>query len=645
MKPPVTHEEVHLRDYLYILKKRRFVIVFFTLLVLSAGIAFTYMENVVYKATTTILIERENPNVVDFKEVMAVDGSSSDYYQTQYQMLQSRTLIERLIREENLENDSYLAGARKGKMRLLLRKYQQYLPEWFEGFLSNRSLADIFIAGMLRIDPSRNSRLVKVSIIHPDPEQAALLSNRLIELFIQRNLEDRFLMSKRATRLLQNQLLELKEKVAVTERILQEYKEKEGLINIPSIHEKDAFLQEAKLELVKMQAEEAMLSKRYLPAHPKMISIQSQVEGLQEKIDEQEAKTLNLSRVAIEYSELERESETARKIYESLLSRFEETQSEAHTQASNVLVVDPATPPSRPYKPRPMLNVLVALFVGIVGGILLAFFFEYLDPTVRIPEDIEKALGLDVIGIIPRVGRSWRKGGQAKGELMVSGNSPTTASESFRALRTALLFKLRSTQGCRVILVTSANPSEGKSTVSLNLAAAFQQNNLRVLLVDGDLRKPRLNKVFDVDQNNGLSDILENSASPESVIRKNINNIGFDFLSCGTHSHRPTEILGSDAMTQTLESLKESYDIVIIDTPPFHAVADVNVINDYAHCSLVVARYHKTHRRHLRDVKKMLGHDPKRILGVVINDVSVREKDYYYHRYYYYGYGDAGKKK
>lgn len=134
MKPPVTHEEVHLRDYLYILKKRRFVIVFFTLLVLSAGIAFTYMENVVYKATTTILIERENPNVVDFKEVMAVDGSSSDYYQTQYQMLQSRTLIERLIREENLENDSYLAGARKGKMRLLLRKYQQYLPEWFEGF-------------------------------------------------------------------------------------------------------------------------------------------------------------------------------------------------------------------------------------------------------------------------------------------------------------------------------------------------------------------------------------------------------------------------------------------------------------------------------------------------------------------------------
>lgn len=639
MKTPLHHDEVHLRDYLYILKKRRLLIFSFAILLLSAGILFTFQEKVLYQASATILIERENPNIVDFKEVMSFDASSSDYYQTQYQMLKSRTLIESLIQKENLEQDPYLVGAGKGILRKSLSKYQEALPPWLQGFLAKKPLTEVFVSHMLHIEPMRNSRLVSVSVEHPDPVRSAELTNRLIELYIQRNLQERFSISERASELLSQQLIELKERVAEAERNLQRYKEKHGLTNIPSIREKDAFLQEAKLELVKLQTEESKLSKRYLPAHPQRISIRSQIEGLSEKIKEEDQKSLELSRVAIEYSQLERESETSRKIYESLLARQEETQSAAQTQSSNIMIVDRAVPPTRPFKPRPLVNIMVALFVGVVGGVLLAFFIEYLDPTVRIPDDIEKAVGLEVLGIIPKVGKGWRKG-PAKGDLFVASKKPSTAAESFRALRTALLFKTRTAEGARILLVTSANPSEGKSTVSLNLAGAFQQNHLKVLLIDADLRKPKLHRLFEVAPEKGVSDILEKHMPLSEAVRSNIEGQGFDLLTSGTHSHHPTEILGSETMREFIDHAKSIYDVIVIDSPPFHAVADVAVLNEYAHAVIVVAKYHSTHRRHLKDVKRMFS-DGKKVVGVVINQVSVRERDYYYHQYYYYGYGDA----
>ena len=638
MSPVFSHHEVHLRDYLYVLHKRRHAILIFFLAVVLSGMAFTYFERVIYRAASTVLIERENPNVVDFKEVMAFDTSSTDFYQTQYQIFESRSLIQKLIEAENLAEDAYVRGFQKGGWRALVRN-KPWVPGWFEEFAREPMLADVVIRRMLRIDPMRNSRLVKVSILHPDPKRSAELTNRLVEIFIQRNLEDRFLISKQATQLISGQLVELKERVAAAERNLQDYKEKNDLTNISSIREKDAFIQDAKLELVKIQSEESKLAKRYLPAHPKRIHIRSQIEGLQEKIQEEQKRTLESGRAAIEYSELEREAETSRKIYEALLARLGETQSEAQTQASNVMVVDRAEPPSRPYKPRPFLNFAVALFFGLGGGILLGFFLEYLDPTIKIPEDIEKALGLDLLGIIPVAEKN------SNGRIFPIQKSASPIAESFRALRTALLFKLRHVEGCRLILVTSPNPEEGKSTICLNLAATFCQNYLRVLLIDADLRKSTLHKSLGVEAEKGLKEVLEDKMPPVEAIHKNVKELGFDFLSRGEASHHPTEILGSQAMRQLLDSLRASYDVILIDSPPYLAVADVAVLSDFADALMVVARYHKTHKRHLRDVTRRFSENGQKVLGAVMNLVSVRERDYYFHQYYYYGYGDAPKKK
>ncbi len=634
--------EIHLRDYLYILRKRRRVILIFLLGVISLSIIYTLFEKVLYRATATMLIEPENPNVVDFKEVMALDASNTDYYQTQYQMLKSYTLIQRVIQTEKLAEDPYLKALQRGRLRRYLKDLP-WMKSWFGEFAKEKPLAEIFSQKMLKIEPIRNSRLVEISVLHPDSVRSAEMTNRLVELFIKWSLENRFTIHNQATEMISSQLTELKEKVTGAEIKLQNYMEEKHLVNISSIHEQNRFLEDAKLELVKIQSEEAKLAKRYLPEHPKRIHIRSQIEGLEEKIKEEQNKMITSSRVAIEYSQLAREAESASKTYEALLSRLEETLSESKTQASNIVIVDRAVPPARPDKPRPLLNLLVAFFVGSLGGVVLAFFFEYFNSTVKIPDDIEKGLGLDLFGIIPQ--ELIRRTGQVPGEVFFAADKSSPVAESFRALRTALLFKLRHIPGCRVLLVTSPNPGEGKSTITLNLAKAFEQNHLKVLLVDADLRKARLHRILNVEQEKGLSDILEGEVSACDAIRENVLELGFDFLTCGKFSHHPTEILGTQAMQDMLSSLKSSYDLILLDSPPYLPVADVAVLNEHADAVIVVAYYQKTDKRHLRDLNRRFNENGKKVLGVVINQVSVREKDYYFQQYYYYGYGDVGRPK
>lgn len=630
------HYEIHLRDYLYILRKRRGIFLIFLTLVVGMAFLYTMFDRVVYHATATILIEKENPNVLEFKEVMALDASSTDYYQTQYQMLRSVTLIEKLSAKEDLQHDPYLNSLKEGFLRKILNR-QSFLSNWAKEFITEPAVEDLFIRKMLQINPLRNSRLVEVSVLHPDPKRSQELTNELIDLFIRRSIEDRFAISQQATGLISQQLIELKEKVAVAEKKLQEYKEKTGLVNIPSVREKNEFLQDAKLQLVELQAEESKLSKRYLPAHPKMIHLRSQIEGLEEKIKEEERRILELSRTAVDYSQYEREAKSSRQIYETLLGRLQETASEAQTQSSNIMIVDRAKAPSRPYRPRPMLNILTGLFIGFFGGIFLAFFSEYLDSTVKIPDDIEKGLGLELLGIIPRVANPQN--------LFLDNDQNVPAAESIRALRTALLFKLRHEPGTRTLLITSPNPEEGKSTVVLNLAIAFQQNHLKVALIDADLRKPKLHKLLKTGNSVGLTQVLEGEVSLDTAMVRNANDLGIDFLPCGSFSNHPMEILGSQAMADVLSRLRLTYDVILIDSPPYLAVADVAVLSEYAQALLVIAKYHKTDKRHLKNLKRRFSEPAIKVLGVVINQVGVKEKDYYYHQYYYYGYGDAAKKK
>ena len=151
--------------------------------------------------------------------------------------------------------------------------------------------------------------------------------------------------------------------------------------------------------------------------------------------------------------------------------------------------------------------------------------------------------------------------------------------------------------------------------------------------------------MFDVHPIKGLTDILENNLPPEQVIHTNITELGFDFLTCGAPSHHPTELLGSEALRIFLERMRKIYDVILIDSPPFLPVADVNVLSEFVDGLILVTRYQRTEKRHLKDVKRRFAALADKVFGVVINQVSVKEKDYYYHQYYYYGYGDMPRKK
>lgn len=633
-------QEIHLRDYFYILRKRKRLIlsVFFTFI--FGSIVLTYFSTPLYKASATVLIEKENPNIVDFKEIMALDASNNDYYQTQYEMFKSFSLIKRVSASVKLAEDPYVIKLQKGGIQKLFRK-MAFLPPWLQNFFREKTVEEIFIKKMLKVEPIRNTRLVRIGVIHPHSHRSAEIANRLVDLFIDQNLENRFSIATDAVEMISDQLGEMKDRVAEAGRKLQEYKESQGLVNIPSLRVKDQFVQDAKLELVKLQSKESRLAKRYLPAHPKMIHIQSQIEGLQQKINEEEQKQLDLGRKSLDYSELEREEASAKKIYTALLARLQETTSQAKIQSTNIQIVDRAPVPNFLFKPSLFLNLALGIFLGLALGIFCAFFAEYFDATIRVPDDIEKGLGLDLVGIIPHAGTMKEKEGIFTRR---DDRNFSAAAEAFRALRTAFLFKLRHFSGCRVILVTSPHPEEGKSTVALNLAAAFQQNHLKVLLIDADLRKPRLHKALQVEREPGLTDSLENARSCKEGIRKNVPELGFDFIPCGTYSNNSTEILGLKSMKNCMQEFRADYDIVIVDSPPFFAVADVHVLCDYADALLIVTRYQKTQKHHLRNLKKRFDTFRDKTLGVVINDVGTKEKDHYYHQYYYYGYGNAPKK-
>lgn len=631
-------QEIHLRDYYYILSKHKILILGFMIFSILFGAVLTLESRVLYESTATLLIEKQTPNVVDFKEVMAFDASSTDYYQTQYQILRSESLVRELIEREELDQDPYLRSLQKSSWRAWIQK--QPWAGRFAPFMSPRELEDAFIAKMLKIKPVRNSQLVSVTISHPDNRRASEIANALAALYIERSLRSRYETSIQAVELIDQQLIALKEKVGEAEERLQEYKEEKGLVNIPSIREQDEFLTDARLELVKLQAEEARMAKRYLEAHPKRIHLRSQIEGLDEKIKSEERRKLELGNVAIRYAELEREAQSSKKVYEALLERLEETHSEAKSQASNILVVDKAAPEPRPSSPRPFLNLLMSLIFGLTGGMIAAFLAEYLDSTVKVPEDIEKGLGLELYGVIPKAERVQEN--PLAGEIFLNrAGAASPASESIRALRTALLFKLRHVEGARIVMITSPNPGEGKSTIALNLAAAFQQNHLRVLLVDADLRRPRLHKALGMELQTGLSDLLEGQQSElDAVIKKNASGLGFDFLPAGTILDHPTELLGTEKARTLFQTVRGLYDIILLDSSPFLAVADVSVLSEYVDLAVIVACYHKTDKRHLRDVKRLFSEGQVKALGLVMNQVSPREKNHYYHRYYYYGYGD-----
>ncbi|MGH7803118.1 MAG: GumC family protein [Candidatus Binatia bacterium] len=469
-------------------------------------------------------------------------------------------------------------------------------------------------------------------------------------------------------------------------------------------------VQGLKHELTKTEAERAQLEGKFKPGYPKMreamareaqlrsrlnseirkivattqstcMAARGREDELKRTLDEQREVTLAEKDVTAEYTTLARDVEAARTVYATLLQRTKDVDIAQEIRLSNISVVDHALPPRSPSRPRKGLNLTIGLIGGLLAGLGLAFFLEYLDDTVKTPEDVQVRLGLPMLGVVPHFDSKTRtrasrislgrKNGSAEHssekpgavalvadaknrttqELMVAHQPLSIATEAYRMVRTAILLSAAD-EPPQVILVTSGVTGEGKTVTAINEALTLVQAGGKVLLFDADIRRPRLHKVFNLPNGHGLSTFLAGQSSFESIVHEvaavrsegtNGNGKGHLFVvPAGPTPPNPAELLGGKRMKQVIEALRKEYDYILFDTPPVLPVADTEELSRVSDGVVLVVHGQRTPIKVVGQCRDRLQRVRAPILGVVLNNIDPESQDYSdYYPYSLSYYGDV----
>jgi capsular exopolysaccharide synthesis family protein len=731
-------QQIDIRNYLQVMMKRRWTIIsVFTVIFVSVFI-YTLTATPIYQSSVRLVIEKENPNVVSIQEVMSVDASTTDYYITQYKIIESRTIAREVINRLNLADSEEfnpkpqktmlsnikqsikdIKGSIQNTLLSIFRTGKQEKPVDTKD--SDAQLVSAFLS-RINVTPIRNSRLVDLQFMARDPELAALAVNTLADVYIEKKLETKLKAVKNAVLWLHDRVDEERQKVEIAERKLLKYKEKKGIFtdfssdvekitaqklarlnaqvidaeahrveaetrykqalalkknpdmldSIPEVLRND-LIREIKQMEVNLYKRISELSKKYGKNHPKMIAVQSEIDSLNDRklkeiqrvinslrneyqvalakektllqaLSKQKKESMELNQKSIQYGVLQREAESARHMYELLIKRFKETSLTEDMKTGNVRIVDPAETPKYPIRPRKKLNIFLGIVFGLFMGIVVAFTFEFLDNTLKSPEDIRNYLNVPYLGPVPSF--DIDRDDIENPELITQYSPKSTASESYRGIRTSLLFS-SADRPPKVILVTSAGPSEGKTLTSTNLAITMAQAGSRVVIVDCDMRKPKVHKMFGIGRDKGMSSVLVSneleSILQDVIIHSDIPNL--DVIPCGPIPPNPSEIIGSQKMSRIMEKLQEQYDRIIVDSPPITAVTDSAVLAKFVDGVMLVVHAGVTPRQVVKTGLEQVQGVDANVLGAVLNDVDTGKESYYYYQYYYYYYGEDGEKK
>jgi succinoglycan biosynthesis transport protein ExoP len=415
---------------------------------------------------------------------------------------------------------------------------------------------------------------------------------------------------------------------------------------------------EAKNRLTELTAQKAQLAGRYRPGHPEMVKIDVQIDNAKAaltgqrarviesvrneyqaasneersfagQLESQKGAAMDLDKKSGAYLVLQREAESNRQVYQSLLQQEKELRVVSNSRSNNVQVMDRAEVPGGPFSPNTRRDWLMAIFAGLVVAVGLAFGLEYLDDTVKTPEDVTRQLRLPLLGLVPSV--------SGPGALLLSGAAPHDFGEAFRSLRTSLAFTSAS-EGPRILVVTSTQPLEGKTTTACNIATALALNGTRVLLIDADMRRPGLHRAINVKNDVGLSHVLVGQARVRDAVQQTAEPNLF-VISAGRLPPNPSELLASERMRSFLTNLHSGpFEWIVIDTPPVLAVTDAVIVAHAASSVVFVVGSEMTRRAHAeRAIETLMTGRPASI-GVVLNRVDLRRNKYYYSRYYGYHY-------
>ncbi len=397
----------------------------------------------------------------------------------------------------------------------------------------------------------------------------------------------------------------------------------------------------AKAELLRSRLAEA-LSQVAGSLTPQLAMLQEREQELGAQYDEQNELALELAKHSLTYGRLQSEVMRQRKLFDVLVERMREVDLSSDYPKANVEVVQSADPPSTPIRPRRARIILLSAFLGLLAGIGLAFFLEHMDDTVRTPEDLEERVGLPVLGFVPAINGAGGRGNEFIHRGTVCAMEPTSsASEAYRNIRTSLFFSAPA-ERAKALVITSGGPGDGKTTTATNLALAIAQSGKRVLLIDADLRRPMLHKVFSLDAHKGVSTVLVGEATLAECVQqarydgKAVQNL--DILVAGPKPPNPSELLDSDGMRGLLEEARTAYDRVLVDTPPVLFVADASILGAICDGVILVVKSAKNTRSLAARAREQLRSVKARVLGGVLNEVHVSRLGSYYSDYYYYGY-------
>lgn len=559
-------QQVHLDDYLNIIRRRKWVVIAFFAVVVGMVSTFSFMSTPVYKATTQIIIESQSFPVMGMGDVASKASAEQDYYQTQYNLLLGRGLSRQVIQDLALWK-KFLPDVSEAS--------RETLEDQISPIIVNRYLAN------LQITPVRGTRLVNISFLSPSRELSARVADAHALAFIEKNIRLQHSVSEQRFDWLKNQIQEQKAKVEASQRALYEYKKANKIISLEerqnivsqklmevnsaltkakgeriakqaqyeqleaySVKDENLFLlpeiaqdsvvQSLRSQLFQLKDQKAEMGIKFGPKHPKMIELDLRSKQLQREISDeverlrqlikgeldraialedstgqaleaQKKVTISLHEKAINYNVLSREAESNQNIYDILLKQAKEIGLASVFDSNNVRIVENAEVPLFPVKPKIFLNILLAVVLGLFMGTGLAFFVEYMDNTVKTPQDVQQRLGMPVLGAIPYEKSLKNRNTPALPSGRPSGKSHKPYYYDAGGRLPARLKLDQQGMSGQVLLIESATMGEGKTTVLGNLAVSLGKAGLRVLVTDCDLNRPALHHLFGVRNEGGLS--------------------------------------------------------------------------------------------------------------------------------------------
>jgi tyrosine-protein kinase Etk/Wzc len=491
-------------------------------------------------------------------------------------------------------------------------------------------------------EKGRQSGVIDATLQSADSQQLTATLNEIGHLYVRQNVERKAAEAQKMLSFLDTQLPQFKKQLDQSEEAYSRYRNKQGTVALDE-EAKTVLASSVDLhsKLIEAEQKRRELISRFTPEHPAVKTLDAQIAAWNREIEKLNARVRAMPTVQQDALRLERDAKVNNEAYQSLRNNALQLQLIREGKVGNVRLIDEATLPESPVKPKRSLVLALSAAFGVIGGVMLALARNALNRGIRDPQEIEAHTGLSVYSTIPRSPEQERLAGLAverqPGLHLLAAKAPQDpAVESLRSLRTALQFAMLDAPNNRV-LVTGATPGVGKSFVAANFAVILASAGKRVLLVDADLRKGHLNYYFGVRREGGLSEVVAGTLKASEAIRRDLVP-NLDLLPTGVLPPNPAELMMSAAFANVLEALSSEYELVIVDTPPVLVAADTLGMAAQVGTVLLVARSGETQMGELHESAKRLAQAGKTVSGVLFNAIDLSRRHYGSYGYKYGGY-------